>query len=50
MVALGLTLFGFAMILAIVIGSIAARNSKEWDEAKHVNLIGNQNSNGKHTA
>lgn len=45
MVALGLGLFAVSMIIAIAFGWKAANSSRDWDEAKHVNLI--QAGNGK---
>lgn len=37
--ALGLGLFALAMVIAVVLGAIAARNSRDFDESKHVNMV-----------
>jgi len=47
MVALGLGIFAFAMLIAIAIGWKAANSSRDWDESKHINLIQASNGSGK---
>lgn len=50
--ALGLGLFAVAMVLAVSLGWIAAKNSREFDESKHINLVATMlgNGNGKKRA
>lgn len=47
--ALGLGLFAFSMILAVGLGWIAAKNSREFNESRYVSLV-NGNGNGKKKA
>lgn len=45
---LGLGLFAIAMVLAVGLGWVAATNSRNFDESKHVNLVATAlNGNGK---
>lgn len=47
---LGLGLFALAMVLAVIMGWVAASNSRRFDDTRHVSLIGSngrKNGNGR---
>jgi hypothetical protein len=47
MVALGLGLFAFSMLVAVAIAWKAAVTSRDWNEAGHINLVQVMAQNGK---